>query len=37
MNPPNPGFSYSADLPCEFSITRADTGDESQPRTETAS
>jgi hypothetical protein len=29
MNPPNPGFSYAPDLPCEFTITRADTGDQS--------
>jgi hypothetical protein len=27
MNPPNPGFTYSPDLPCEFTITRADAGD----------
>lgn len=26
-NPPNPGFSYDAALPCEFTITRADKGD----------
>ena len=27
MTPPNPGFSYSPELPCEFTITRADKGD----------
>lgn len=27
MNPPNPGFSYAKELPCEFTITRADSGD----------
>ena len=26
-NPPNPSFSYAADLPCELTITRADQGD----------
>lgn len=26
-DPPNPGFTYSPDLPCEFTVTRADKGD----------